>query len=141
MQLSGRLQALRLRLLAGAALAVLAPAGMVAAQTQPPVQQAGPDALSPDAVYVEADAAVRQGDTITATASDSERALVRARGYTLRGENLSYDLAQGAATAEGRVETVAPDGTVVYASRAEFGDDFTTLSLIPHLTLPTKRIV
>ena len=96
MQLSGRLQALRLRLLAGAALAVLAPAGMVAAQTQPPVQQAGPDALSPDAVYVEADAAVRQGDTITATASDSERALVRARGYTLRGENLSYELAQGA---------------------------------------------
>lgn len=126
MQLSGRLQALRLRLLAGAALAVLAPAGMVAAQTQPPVQQAGSDALSPDVVYVEADAAVRQGDTITATASGGERALVRARGYTLRGENLSYDLAQGAATAEGRVETVAPDGTVVYATRAEFGDDFTT---------------
>ena len=31
--------------------------------------------------------------------ADGERALVRARGYTLRGENLSYDLAQGAATA------------------------------------------
>ena len=110
MQLSGRLQVLRIRLLAGAALAVLAPAGMVAAQTQPPVQQAGPDALSPDAVYVEADAAVRQGDTITATASDSERALVRARGYTLRGENLSYDLAQGAATATTKATSASTIG-------------------------------
>ena len=52
MQLSGRLQVLRIRLLAGAALAVLAPAGMVAAQTQPAIQEAGSDPLPPDAVYV-----------------------------------------------------------------------------------------
>src|SRR6218665_1959898 len=101
-----RAKAFRVRLLAGAALIVCAPftSGAMAQTTSstalPPVN----DGLGADAVYVEADAATRTNDVITATGRADDRAYVRTRGHVLRGESLSYDLAQGTAAAAGNVE-------------------------------------
>ena len=66
--------ALRLRLLAGAAaMAMAAGSGAALAQQTPaapaPAPQRGPDGLTPDAVYLEADTATREGDVISASPS------------------------------------------------------------------------
>jgi len=121
-----RFNGLRQGLLAGAALVACAPfATTAAAQT---VQPASPpaDGLPEQAVYIEADQATRQGDVITATGSADDRVYARSRGHVLRGENLAYDLQAGTATAAGNVEAIAPDGTVVYASRLELDKDLNT---------------
>jgi LPS-assembly protein len=118
--------ALRLRLLAGAAAVALASwSGAAQAQdgpvaTAPPV--VGPDGLTPDAVYLEADAASRNGDVITA-AGETERVLARFRNTTLRAGRLSYDLNVGVATADDRVEFVDPEGNVIFASHLELDSD------------------
>lgn len=118
--------ALRLRLLAGAALIALAStAGLAQAQEAPitPVPaQAGPDGLTPDGVYIEADAATRDGDVIIASGSE-ERVLARFRNATLRAGQVSYDLNQGIATADDRVELTDPEGNVVFASHLELDSD------------------
>ncbi len=118
--------ALRFRLLAGAAAAALT--GLAgAAQAQEPQRpaesmQPGPDGLSPDGVYVEADTATRTGDVISAAGTD-ERVLARFRNSTLRAGRMTYDTAQGLATADDRVEFVDPDGNVVFASHLELDSD------------------
>ena len=115
---------MRTRLLAGVALAICAPfAGDALAQTTPTQSPTPNDGLGPEAVYVDAAAAARTDDVITATGSDEQRAYVRTRGHILRGESLSYDLAQGTAAASGRVEAISPDGTVVYARQIEMDPD------------------
>jgi len=116
--------ALRRRLMAGAAAVVLtALTGQVQAQdgAAPTVQ--GPDALAPDAVYLEADAARRDGDVVSAEATGADRVLARFRGSTLRAGALRYDLGLGIATAERQVEFVNPQGAIVYASYLELGSD------------------
>ena len=125
-----RLNGFRQRLLAGAALAVGLPltapalAAPAMAQSDPQVAVQPPeDGLSPQAVYVDAASASRQGDVIVASSDGGDRVYVRTRGHVLRGESLSYDLAQGVATADGRVEAIAPDGAVVYASHLETDRD------------------
>ncbi len=119
--------ALRLRLLAGAAAVALAASAHAAgAQTAPsaPVPAAtGPDGLTADAIYIEADAAAREGDVITATGAGDNRVLARFRGVTLRAGEVSYDLELGVATANRRVEFTDPGGTVVFASRLELDSD------------------
>lgn len=118
--------ALRIRLLAGAAALALA-TWTGAAQAQeaggvtPPVI-AGPDGLAPDAVYLEAETASRDGDLISATGG-AGRVLARFRNTTLRAGRLTYDLNAGVATADDRVEFVDPDGTVVFASHLELDAD------------------
>lgn len=121
-----RRNAFRARLLAGAALLACAPlATPVLAQTD--ARPTAPsDGLAPNAVYVDADNAQRVGDSIVVSGTPENRAYVRTRGHVLRGENLSYDLNAGSATGEGNVEAIAPDGTVVYASRLELDQDLTT---------------
>ncbi len=116
-----RSRALRARLLAGAALLACLPfAEEALAQAQPvPDQSAVSDVLPQGAVYVDADSAGRVGDTIVAQSNGARRVYLRADGHVLRGENLTYDLSTGAAAADGRVEAIAPDGTVVYASHLE----------------------
>ncbi|MGZ9114011.1 MAG: LPS-assembly protein LptD, partial [Brevundimonas sp.] len=117
--------ALRLRLLAGTAVLALAASGHAAsAQTVPtaPVP-AGSDGLTPDAVYIEADAASREGDVITASGVGESRVLARFRGATLRAGDVSYDLESGVATANRRVEFTDPGGTVVFASHLELDSD------------------
>lgn len=119
--------ALRLRLLAGAAaVALAASAHAASAQTAPaaPVPAAtGPDGLTADAIYIEADAAAREGDVITASGAGENRVLARFRGVTLRAGEVSYDLEQGVATANRRVEFTDPTGTVVFASHLELDSD------------------
>lgn len=124
--------ALRRRLLAGAAAVALVGSGSAAfAQTTAapapppsPVQApTGPDGLTPDAVYIEADVAARDGDVISAGGAGESRVLARFRGATLRAGDVSYDLASGVATANRRVEFTDPGGTVIFASRLELDSD------------------
>ena len=118
-------------LLAGVALAAWAPlASSALAQAQPAAEVRTPapaaDGLPEGAVYVDAASATRQGDVVTAVGTPDQRVYLRTRGYVLRGESLSYDLLAGTAAADGRVEAVAPDGTVVYASHLELDKDLKT---------------
>ncbi|GAA0207836.1 LPS-assembly protein [Brevundimonas nasdae] len=131
-----RSNAFRQRLLAGAALIACAPfATAAAAQSAQPApaasgqavsKQVVDDGLTPQALYIDADSATRQGDTVTATGTAEDRVYARSRGHVLRGESLSYDLANGTATADGRVEAITPDGTVIYADHLELDRDLTT---------------
>ena len=119
-----RRKMLKARLLAGAALVAAAPlalADVAAAQDAVPAA----DGLTPEAVYLEADSATRDGDVITAQATpDGDRVLARARGHTLRAREVTYDLAGGVATATGEVELTTPNGEVAYASHLETQPDF-----------------
>ena len=116
-ELSARSMRSRLRTGAGlAALASLMLAGMANAQTTPTAAPAD-DGLGENGVYVEADGAQRDGDVITATGDAESRALVRARNYSLRAREVTYDLQSGVATASGQAELIAPSGDVAYASR------------------------
>ena len=124
----------RARLLAGAALIACAPltlASPALAQTPAvqtpaapvaPAGAAGPDGLTPGAIYIEADSTARDGDVVTAT-GERERVLARVRSHTLRAGQISYDLKQGVATADGAVELTSPDGDVVNASHLELDSD------------------
>ena len=119
--------ALRLRLLAGAAAMALASwSGAAQAQQRSaatvPETQRGPDGLAPEAVYLDAATASRDGDVISA-AGGTERVLARFRNTTLRAGRLTYDLNAGVATADDRVEFVDPDGNVIFASHLELDSD------------------
>ncbi|MGQ3040892.1 MAG: LPS-assembly protein LptD [Brevundimonas sp.] len=122
----------RARLMAGVALAVCAPlwAGAALAQTageataQTTAAAPGPDGLPPDAVYIDAAQATRQGDVIVAEGTIEDRVLARARQHSLRAAKLRYDLGLGTGSAEGGVELTSPDGDVVHASRIELDSDF-----------------
>ena len=116
--------ALRRRLMAGAAAVALATlAGQVHAQQAPTAPVRGPDGLTPDAVYLEADTARRDGDLLSAQGAGADRVLARFRGSTLRAGAISYDLGLGIATAERQVEFVDPEGTTVFASYLELDAD------------------
>ncbi|MCS6624960.1 LPS assembly protein LptD [Roseibacterium beibuensis] len=118
--------ALRLRLLAGAAAVAVASwsSAAQAQQTPAPAPESGrgADGLTADAIYLEADAASRDGDVISAS-SETERVLARFRNTTLRAGRLTYDLNLGVATADDRVEFVDPEGNVVFASHLELDSD------------------
>ena len=116
--------ALRHRLLAGAAaIALLSLAGAARAQDPTPPPVAGADGLTPDAVYIEADSAARNGDVITAEGAGADRVLARFRNATLRAGAVSYDLGLGIATADRRVEFTDPESNVVFASHLELDSD------------------
>ncbi|MFP5296718.1 MAG: LPS-assembly protein LptD, partial [Alphaproteobacteria bacterium] len=120
-----RTAALRLRLLAGGAVAALTiTSGTAAAQEAPPTPAPPPsaDGLAPNAVYLEADTATRTGDVITA-AGEEQRVLARFRNSTLRAGRLTYDTNLGLATADDRVEFTDPEGNVVFASHLELDSD------------------
>ena len=121
------LGALRYRLLAGAAAVALAsPGGAALAQEAPAaVAQPAPgaDGLTNEAVYIEADAASRTGDVISAEGAGADRVLARFRGATLRAGAVSYDLGLGIATADRQVEFVDPEGNTVFASHLELDSD------------------
>lgn len=120
-----RTAALRLRLLAGGAVAALTiTSGTAAAQEAPPTPAPPPsaDGLAPNAVYLEADTATRTGNVITA-AGEEQRVLARFRNSTLRAGRLTYDTNLGLATADDRVEFTDPAGNVVFASHLELDSD------------------
>ncbi|WP_297799309.1 LPS assembly protein LptD [uncultured Brevundimonas sp.] len=127
----------RLKLMAGVALCalpVMAMAPAAEAQSQASAQPAAPavvvrgeDGLTPDALYVEADAAERQGDVVSAQSQpNGERVFARFRDHSLRAEDIRYDLKTGIAAANGRVELISPDGTVLHASQLELDEDLKT---------------
>ncbi len=116
-----RKTALRIRLLAGAAILTFAPTAAMA-QQDPPRPTAQSDGLTADAVYIDADVAGRQGDVITAS-GEQERVFARFQGRTLRSGRLTYDLAQGVGTADRDVELTDPDGNRVFASHLELDSD------------------
>ncbi|MEG0818970.1 MAG: LPS assembly protein LptD, partial [Brevundimonas sp.] len=129
---------MRARLLAGAAVIACMPAlpalaqeGASAAATAPiptaALQAANapsPDGLTPGSLYVNADAASREGDVVTASGTPDDRVYARTRDHSIRAETVTYDLKSGVATAAGHAELAAPDGTVVHASRIELDSDF-----------------
>ncbi len=136
-----RMGALRLRLLTGAALVIGAPLSApglaYAAQTQAPAsavqtapqtaaQTPGADGLTPDAVYMDADSAQREGDVVSAQGSAEDRVLARIQDHSLRAKDVTYDLQSQIATASGDAELTAPDGSVVHAERIELDSDFKT---------------
>lgn len=123
----GRLTA-RSRLLAGVTLVAWAAAGFAHAQTAPPTQgasQTPSDGLPPEAVYIDAAQATRDGDVIIASGDGARRVLARTRGHNLLAESLQYDLAGGTGIAEGRVELTNPRNDIVFASRIELQSDLT----------------
>lgn len=138
-----RMGALRLRLLTGAALVIGAPLsapGLAdAAQAQAPAptpavqaapqtaaQTPGADGLTPDAVYMDADSAQREGDVVSAQGSAEDRVMARFQDHSLRAKDVTYDLQSQIATASGDAELTAPDGSVVHAERIELDSDFKT---------------
>ena len=116
-----RSKAFRARLLAGAALFICVPSAGAALAQSAPVP--APDGLTKGAVYVDAAAAGRSGDVITAQSDGGDRVYLRTDGNVLRGDDLAYDLSSGAASISGRVEAISPEGTVVYASHLETDRD------------------
>lgn len=120
-----RTAALRFRLLAGGAAAALSlMSGAAAAQDAPSASARSgvEDGLRPNAVYLEADTATRNGDVITA-AGGEERVLARFRNSTLRAGRLTYDTNLGLATADDLVEFTDPEGNVVFAGHLELDSD------------------
>ncbi len=127
--------ALRVRLLAGAALIACMPtlpamaqdAGGAAQASAPPrtTTQPASDGLTPGSLFVDADAASRDGDVVTAKGSADDRVFARTRDHSIRAEEVTYDLKSGVATAAGHAEVVAPDGAVLHASRVELDENFT----------------
>ncbi len=113
--------ALRLRLLAGVAMLVLAP-GVALAQTRPQPSPPVADGLGAEGVYVDADGVTRDGDVITAT-GERDRVYARFQGRTMRGRSVTYDLAQGIGTADGEVELTDPEGNRVFASHLELDSE------------------
>ncbi|MDP1528410.1 MAG: LPS assembly protein LptD [Rhodoferax sp.] len=115
------LGALRHRLLAGAAgVALLSLAGIAQAQD---AAVPGADGLKPDAVYIEADSAARNGDVIAAEGAGANRVLARFQDATLRAGAITYDLSLGIATADRQVEFTDPEGNIVFASHLELDSD------------------
>ena len=124
-------RALRLRLLAGTAAILLGPWVPVAtAQAQIPAPAAsatpGPDGLTPQAAYFDADILSRDGDVVTADSYPGSRVLARFQQHTLRAGRVTYDLAEGLASASGNAQLVDPDGNVVFASLLELNSDLQT---------------
>ena len=124
--LNGR--ALRLRLLAGTAAILLGPwlpATAASAQTAAPdvAAVAGPDGLTPEAAYFDADILSRQGDVVTADSRPGGRVVARFQQHTLSAGKVTYDLAEGLASASGNAQLVDPAGNVVFASLLELNSD------------------
>lgn len=118
--------ALRTRLLAGVAALTCAPwlATAALAQTAPQTPpETGADGLTPEAVYIDAATASRQGDLITAEGTGAERVMARFRGHLLRAGRVAYDMSNGTAAAAGSVELVDPQGNRIYASLLELDQD------------------
>ena len=125
-ELQAPVGALRLRLLSGVAAAILAAPALAAAQVT--AVEPGPapvDGLGPDALYIEADSAARDGDVISAEGGE-QRVLARFRNSTLQAGRIAYNLVDGTAAADDRVQFVDPEGNTVFASHLELDSDLRT---------------
>ena len=113
---------LRHLLLGGVAALAMAPTAL--AQTAGPDPMAQDDGLAPGAIYVDADGVGRDGEAGTLTILGVDRpALARMDGRTLKGRRIVYHYRTGAASAEGEVTLVNPDGSVLNADLLELDED------------------
>ena len=86
-----------------------------------------PTAFLTDALYIEAEDVIRDGDTgEVAARGGNERVLARFEGRNLRGREVTYNLDTGVATASGDVELIDVDGTVVFADLLELNENLKT---------------
>jgi LPS-assembly protein len=117
-----RFASARRGLLAGAALAALtAPAawGQQAAPPASPRQTTtapGPDGLSDDEVYMEADVVTRNDKSHVNTATGQVE--MRYDQRTLRADEVTYDEDTGVIHAKGQIQIINPDGSVETATEA-----------------------
>lgn len=124
---SGRSTPWRMRLLAGAAaVAALAAGAPAQAQSTPAagrqvIEQPGPDGLTSDGLYLEADAITRDQETDVITATGSVQA--RYQGRLLRADRIDYNETTGLLSAAGNAELINGDGTVQYADTIELDDE------------------
>jgi len=118
-------------LLAGAAIAVLAPSAAEAQlkaprQARPTIIRPAPvpDNLKPGELYMEADEVIRDDEHKTTTAQGSVE--VRYEGRTLRADKVIYQEGegdkQGVIRAVGHVQVVNSDGTVEFADEIALDD-------------------
>lgn len=112
-----RRRSLRLRLLAGAAALICAPA--VAAQDG--AAPVGADGLPPESVYFEADAITDDQASGAITARGD--VLARFEGRDLSAGEVIYNSDSGIFLARGDVQLVSPDGSVQYADHLELDGD------------------
>lgn len=105
-----------LNLLAGPAFSQEAPAG-----ARQVVEQPGPDGLTADGLYLEADSITHDRETEHLIATGAVQA--RYQGRLLRADRIDYFIQTGLLTAAGNAELINPDGTAQYADTIELDDE------------------
>ena len=80
----------------------------------------GPDGLSPDELYLEAESVARDDNAHLLIATGSVQA--RYQGRTLRAREIIYNTQTGLITANGSAQIINEDGTVQYAEHLELDD-------------------
>jgi len=119
---------LRAGLLAGVGLLALGSMGGFAQAQETPsvasrqvVEQPGPDGLTSDGLYLEADSITRDPETAHIVAFGSVEA--RYQGRLLRADQVDYYESSGLLSARGNAELINPDGTVQYAETIDLDDE------------------
>ena len=125
MSSGGRKPTVKLGLLAGAAIVIVAwtgaahaaapkvPGGPPSDRAKPAKPPVVPDGLKPGEMYVEADLVARDDKAKITTATGHVE--VRYQDRTLRAAKVVYDEAKGVITADGKVQIINSDGSVEYA--------------------------
>lgn len=116
---------IRAQLLAGIGAAAFGLSyGHAFAQETPPAGPAtetpGPDGLTADGLYLEADAITHDSETDQILAVGTVQA--RYQGRLLRADQVDYNVTSGLLSAAGNAELINPDGTVQYADTLELDD-------------------
>lgn len=107
---------LGLCLLASPTFAQEAPAG-----PRQVLEQPGPDGLTSDGLYLEADSITHDRDAEQIIAHGAVQA--RYQGRLLRADRVDYFTQSGLLSAAGNAELINPDGTVQYADTIELDDE------------------
>lgn len=82
--------------------------------------QVGPDGLSHDEMYLEADSVTQDQTNHMLSAHGS--VVARYQDRTLRAQEVIYNTETGLITANGQAQIISPDGTVQYAEHMELDD-------------------
>ena len=132
MSSGGRKPSVKLGLLAGAAIVIVAWTGAAHAATKPPGAPPSdrpkaakpaivPDGLKPGELYLEADLVARDDKAQSTTATGHVE--VRYQDRTLRADKVIYDQAKGVITADGKVQIINSDGSIEYADHMVLDDE------------------
>lgn len=117
----------RARLLAGIGAAAFGLACSPALAQQPPApgrqvaEAPGPDGLTADGLYLEADQITHDQEADEIIAMGAVEA--RYQGRLLRADRVNYGITSGLLSAAGNAELINPDGSVQYADTIELDDE------------------